>query len=339
MAYANDREIRIFAMQRSGHNAIMSWIAGNCPGNVIALSKPKTDRNIFVSFDYRSFRIPNNGLEKIDIPAEASGKFSSKDFLIYDIENMDLSSFSGERIEAEHDAVAGSSRGRYDVVILRDPFNLFASMIMFYTIGMVRIRGDAQAAMSGKVRIWKQYAREFAGDTGFLANNKVAIGYNQWLSSKEYRGTIASTLRINNDDSFMERITLFGGGSSFGKICLRDSATKMRTLERWKVFQNNGFYISLFDDEVFELSKRVFGEIPGTEVLRSKRYAQKGSLTASVRKQYEASGIFFANRTSMKLNSISKILRKKYAHFLAKFAGAFPGLYLRVKNMKHRITE
>ena len=57
-----------------------------------------------------------------------------------------------------------------------------------------------------------------------------------------------------------------GAGSSFDKYEYSGKASEMKALERWKNMLDNHTYQSLLkDDEIWTLSKQVFGDIPGTD--------------------------------------------------------------------------
>jgi hypothetical protein len=252
----------------------------------------------------------------LDIGREARGEFSRKDFLVYDLENRDLSHFAGESIEKEHDALAGRSRERYDVLVLRDPFNLFASALQFYVNGTIYLRGLPRRSMLGKVERWKQYAREFIGQTHFLPQKKIAMTYNQWFLSAEYRKTIAFTLGIDAANSAVEHVPGFGGGSSFDGAKYQNAATRMRTLERWKHFRGSELYRSLFDDEVFDLSGKIFGDISGTGCLRPKKPGQPRPFISASKIYYEEARIFSVNRCIIAVKKLLRDLRNAYARSL-----------------------
>ena len=62
-----------------------------------------------------------------DLDAERDGDFSRKDTLLYNYEDCFLGTVASDAFEENHDAWVGPSGRRTDVLILRDPYNLFAS--------------------------------------------------------------------------------------------------------------------------------------------------------------------------------------------------------------------
>ena len=89
---------------------------------------------------------------------EANGKRSKKGTLIYNYENLELSEDVIRHLDVHRERWVGQSRWRADVLILRDPFNLLASVLRS------RRQGNPVAgapALERARRIWKSYAREF----------------------------------------------------------------------------------------------------------------------------------------------------------------------------------
>ena len=159
----------------------------------------------------------------------------------------------------------GKTNKRYDVLIIRDPFNLFAS----------RLKNNFLATKSKTKtarELWIDYAKEFLGETNYLQHNKVCINYNLWVKNKDYRQEIAKQLEINFTDAAIDKVSGCGGGSSFDGRELDGKASKMDVNNRWKEFINNEEYRQLFNQErLLEYSLKIFGHIPGTEVLFPKK--------------------------------------------------------------------
>ena len=72
---------------------------------------------------------------------------------------------------------------RYDVLLLRDTFNLIASRLKKGFLS-VKTKGMSLTDM------WIEYAKEFLEETSYLSNNKVIINYNLWFSDISYRREI-----------------------------------------------------------------------------------------------------------------------------------------------------
>lgn len=154
--------------------------------------------------------------------------------------------------EENHDALVGRSLQRRDILILRDPFNLFASRLRA-NFGVV----SNQIAL----RIWKQHAREFLGDRRYLKQPRTVINYNRWATEKAYRREIAEELELSFSDARRHQVPAAGNGSSFDGRRYNGNAGRMRTLERWQHFADDENYESIFDSQTQALSERIFGDV------------------------------------------------------------------------------
>lgn len=264
----NRYEVRIVGMSRSGNHAVINWILSqangrtcflNCcePGcNPFETARPLDDgRRIVV--DYRPF----------DAAAERRGEHSRKDLLVHSYEDCFLGGVASNLFEQRHDDWLGPSLERIDVLILRDPYNLFAS----------RIRGGIGAVSDRvAVRIWKQHAREFLGIRRYLGPRRVAVNYNRWADEKQYRRRIATDLHLEFTDAGRQHVPATGNGSSFDGVRYDGRADAMPTLDRWRHFKGNARYAALFDEEMRELSQRIFGDLAGApDVTHSRCNAYK----------------------------------------------------------------
>ncbi len=82
--------------------------------------------------------------------------------------------------------MTGFALQRMDVLILRDPYNLFASRL---TSGIGSVSPHVAA------RIWCQHAREFNGSRSHLRRDLVTVNYNCWATSGSYRRGISVPAR------------------------------------------------------------------------------------------------------------------------------------------------
>ena len=116
--------------------------------------------------------------------------------------------------------------------------------------------------------LWVQYAREFLHETNYLKHHKICINYNRWFIDFEYRKELANQLEIKFTDAGMDRVVSLGGGSSFDGQNMDGAASKMAVLDRWKNFVDNPDYRRIFQNQaLLAYSKKIFGDMPGTEIL------------------------------------------------------------------------
>ncbi len=269
----NENEIRIVGMSRSGNHAIIQWLVRqmaqtprgarvcwlNCPEprwNPYWTTRPFDDGSCAWT-SYPGF----------DLEEEKACRFTRKDWFVFNYEDTFLRVARSPEYEREHDAWVGRSAVRRDVLILRDPFNLFAS----------RLRSlEPVVDHRTAIRIWKQHARQFLGARErrsplMLPHDPVLILYNRWCDDAAYRRGVCDALGVRFTDAGVNRVVAAHGGSSFDGLRYDGRATEMRTAERWRHFIDDPDYRALFDGEVLRLAEQVFGRLPAAEALARRR--------------------------------------------------------------------
>jgi hypothetical protein len=269
----NRHEYRIIGMSRSGNHAIIDWILSQASGRTCFLNCAEPQTNPFITArPLASGRRIVANFPDLDVEGEVRGEFTDKDLLLVSHEDCFLGAVAKGAYEDHHDALVGPSLERRDVLILRDPFNLFAS----------RMRGEfGNVSTNTALRIWKQHAREFLSVRRYLKHPRILIDYNQWASRKSYRRQISEQLGLQFTDSSFEKVPATGNGSSFDGRRYDGRATCMRILERWKHFIDSEAYAALFDHEVYSLSQRIFGDI-GYPVSRAYRPRREQTCSVSL---------------------------------------------------------
>ena len=249
----NQKEIRFIGLRRSGNHALISWIKAqekNCYflNTILAGMSP---------FRQKHLHFPNKGFRD-----EAWGNFKPKECFIYSYEDHSLAQITKPEYEKKHDLYIGKTKTRYDVLLLRDPFNLIASR---FKKGYLDVRSPDISLAD----MWIEYAREFVGETEYLTHNKVVINYNQWFSDTNYRQAIADKLDIDFSDAGINYVSSYGGGSSFEAQDLSGNAQDMKVLKRWEAFSDNSEFRALLNNKtLLHYSDKIFGIIPGTEAIR-----------------------------------------------------------------------
>jgi len=263
MRITNTTEIRVIGLQRSGNHPIINWIGSQYPKKkVYLLNNIEPYKNPFKSL-HRTIIFHNLHLNK----KNELKKPSKKDCLIYSYEDIPLEQISSTLSEKNHDKWLGKSSKRYDVLILRDPFNLFASRLQ-RELDNVGNKINISTDKGFLIELWKQYAKEYLGLTNYLKNKKIIINYNRWFLDKNYRKHIANALDIPFTDKGFNEVLEVGNGSSFDGLKYHLKTHKMNVLKRWKKFHNNKKYKSLFKDlELIKLSNKIFGCFPGRRII------------------------------------------------------------------------
>lgn len=264
----NKNEFRIVGMSRSGNHAIINWIINQLHGRYCFLNcaEPKTNPFYTARPLYKNKTCCVNYAD-FNLSAEQRGDFSRKDYLIHSYEDCFLGMLNNRTFEEHHDAYVGPSRRKEDIIVLRDPFNLFASRKKSGLFNRQKGAKSKPVTPLTAIRIWKQHAREVIGEKKYLRNKRIFINYNLWAYDYEYRKNIALALGLNFTDTGIEDVSICAGGSSFDGLKFSNRAKSMKVLERWKHYINDRDYKSIFDEEIISLSNKIFGHMPDKELL------------------------------------------------------------------------
>lgn len=274
MVIINKTEIRIVSLARSGHHGIINWIIGQCPGKVCYLNGVKPYKNPY--FTYVDKELKNINEQEFVIDRKKRYKNIKKDYLIYSYEELPLREIFNTAFEKNHDKYLGKSSKKFDILVLRDPFNYFASRMKLEGMGLldpnIRTRLVNKKSRNILTHLWKDYAKEYFGKTDYLKNNKIVINFNKWSEDQSYRKELARKLHLKFSDRRMNKMTRAGPGSSFDKLKYVNDGGKMKVLERWKVMKNYPFYRAVFKDKgLVNLSNKIFGKIEGTGIILTKQ--------------------------------------------------------------------
>jgi hypothetical protein len=130
---------------------------------------------------------------------------------------------------------------RWDILLLRDPYTLFASRLMH-----IRIKEDSPIDMICKdaIKTWKENADAF-----MCYDPSNVVSFNEWYESENYRALISEQLGFPfSDEGFGSKAGWrFSGGSSFNG--------DPSPFESYKKLFDDKEYLSLFDEEIVDLAK------------------------------------------------------------------------------------
>ena len=112
---------------------------------------------------------------------------------------------------------------------------------------------------TGKVResridIYKSHYNEIIGKTNIIPNKKI-ISYNEWFLNEEYRKQKSVELFLQHHNKGLDKLSNWGGGSSFDKNKFKESASKMNVLERWKTYKNDKKFNNLIDNKIIKINE------------------------------------------------------------------------------------
>jgi len=230
------KEIRIAAMCRTGQHGIIAWMKAQLEK---AGESVHFENDVGVRFGL------NKKMAIHDYP-EAS-------VLMYNYEDPDLKSLHDASKEQE----LREDVEYKDVLIMRDPFNQFASRLKYSYSSIIKRSWKDSKIQENFIQMWKNHAREFLGQTQHLTRNPVCISFNKWFSDIEYRRALSESLKIPFSD---EGLDIHGTESSFDNIKVQTpGARKMTVLYRWRDVQNESIYRKIFQDkELIRLSNLIF---------------------------------------------------------------------------------
>lgn len=265
-SYINRFEFRLSSMKRSGHHAVLNWLFAQCNGQRICfLNNAVPNANPFMMQNYS--QLSNYRLEDhFDPFAEAGGWLTPKDYLLYCYEDWRLEDVFSERFEQYHDELVGPSDVRYDMIILRDPFNCFASRLKQWWRPWMREQIPALNTPLGRrecLDLWKAFAREYLRHTSYRRHHPVAVNYNQWFADAAYRESLADSLGLSFNDGGRDRVMFHGMGSSFNEQSFDGHAEQMQVLDRWQYYREYPVYRNLFaeDRELLDLAAEIFPDL------------------------------------------------------------------------------
>ena len=290
MSFTNKREISCFGLRRSGNHGILNWITSqdNDPYvhlNAVRLNIDKDPYKgygeVFISginpfiyhkqnFKFRprpflgSLRYLMNpevkfsyGCDRDEVDREALRKYKVKPLVIHSYEHYSFSEVMGSWFEEKREDFLGKSQDRFDLLILRDPYNTFASLIK---------RGEVIEEAEPIINKWIEYAKEYLGLSNYL-KNRISVNYNEWFQNKTYREEMARSLGLVFSDAGIDTIPRIGRkgkrkGSSFDGLNYQGQATKMGVLSRYEEFLDHPAMLKvLANKELNELSTEIFGSI------------------------------------------------------------------------------
>jgi len=266
----NKLELRVIGISRSGNHAIINWIAENRAGITRFLNHVTPGLN---PYEHKHYYYQWKDKQKID----TSCKFSTIDCLIYSYENHRLSYINNKLYEKNRQNFVGYSENKKDILILRDPFNHFASIL----------KSGMNASSSWLLNfndLWIEYAEEFTGNTNQLSSDKIFINYNKWFKSSKYRKKLAIDLALDVEHlTFPQNVAKFGGGSSFDSTRFDGKANKMDIEKRYISYKENTDYIRLFNDaRIINLAEEIFDLDSDLQTFIQNRLLPEASSIASV---------------------------------------------------------
>ncbi len=275
----NFLELRVCGLMRSGNHAIIEWIMQQHAGQSVCFlnNVRHGDYDPYENYQQRVLRGISESIETEALRALKKHLliYSYEDLAELELENTDFfhSVFQTE-FEQKRSQYLKESQHFFNVFIIRDPFNCLASRIkLIQTRGSMGGVSDLRLIMHD----WEMIARIAAQLIAQPRKNNLVISYNSWVTDIEYRQQLSKQLHGTFSDTSMRKTSTFGGGSSFalneklGGAAVGEA--DLNVFERWQLFKSDPKFLqAIADPAVFELSEKLFGDLPGTrELLANQR--------------------------------------------------------------------
>ena len=230
MALRAKEMILVFGIRRSGNHLISDWL-------IHQYADP-------------CFQALNVQLDFFYFLDECATKCSFYNCALFGIEEHPVS--------AVDIAYSKHAQAVKKVVILRDPYNLFASRIKHYKLFDAPVFNGPFATYN-----WVDYAKFMLNPPG----NVVCVSYNHFIADRNYRAHILERLDADfnseNDRKYMNKVdSSISGGSSFDGKRYDGAGAQMKITQRWEYYKDNPIYRNLFTDEIKALSEEIFNFRP-----------------------------------------------------------------------------
>lgn len=285
---ANRLEIRVNGLQRSGNHALVHWMACQGEGTSLVLSDAAAGTDPFRTMSeflhYEDGQVvryvetwdpeglPPGGRRPAVIEyrdGQVASKTQTVDrerrlAMLQDVgprRDVLIHTYEDTPLERADETAKGSLFGRSDsfrdVLVVRDPLNLFASRLQRWK----RLTGISDRQKL--VALWKQHAGEALGRTSRLGPGTVVANFTRWAGDGAYRRELAAALGLRFSDD--GRSTMMPGfSSSFDGTQYRSCADRMAVNERWKAFADDPALAEILGDgEIRSLSDALFGPLDG----------------------------------------------------------------------------
>jgi hypothetical protein len=142
-----------------------------------------------------------------------------------------------------------------NIVILRDFYNTYASRFEKKRNEKSEYWIRMRWRFYDDTYLWKNLAGQFYDELN------LSINYNRWFKETQYRIETSERIGCAFSDEGLNKVSHFGGGSSFDERKYDGDANKMNVLKRWTNYYNDKEYVEKIfcDDEARYLNRKIFG--------------------------------------------------------------------------------
>lgn len=218
----------VWGIRRSGNHAIIGWILEHVGtpfvhfNDVQDVHNPLTPSGVTVS-GVPAWRYKRGALRKVVhfFRSRRQARFAGADPSV-DYEGLLAIPELACRVFSYEDRPVANVDG-VRVLLLRDPFNLFASLLK---------AGYFEECLDELPEIYAGHAESFQQRKEI---GVVGINYNEWFQDTHYRVAVARRLGFQTDGTPYNDVPWNGGGSSFSGQTYSGQASQMDVFGRWRL--------------------------------------------------------------------------------------------------------
>ena len=150
----------------------------------------------------------------------------NKDLLLLSYEEVSFINTKLTRFLEKPDKHVGPTDSVLEIVLLRDPYNLFASLLKS---GMMD-----ESSSKYYISKYKEYGTKYLKVKESSDCGTIAVTYNEFISSPKYRLSMSNILGGKPLAEAPTSVPSYGGGSSFQPQA--SQANELDTMKRWKSY-------------------------------------------------------------------------------------------------------
>ncbi len=229
----------ILGMRRSGNHLVINWIRGQTHATNVFFNNIKTASHPFKAW-------PDYSLHR--------GPARPRIILSYEDQSLDTVR-SGPLLPFLEQRLAKPGVRLFCGVVLRDPYNLFASRLKKWP---ERFESGADIAAQRQMYLdhcnLSRDAQALFGDTPIRP-----IYYNRLLADPAFRNDLSRQFDLAQGDAGLDDVPMNGGGSSFDGYDIDHQQIQRGVFDRWRGFQDDPRFRKAVDDpRVRDIAETLF---------------------------------------------------------------------------------
>lgn len=229
-----ETQIRVVATKRSGHHAIMDWVAAQFQNNTVSF--------------FNDIKAGSNcDKDTADQLPHLEPKVGG-DIAMYSYEDVTPEQLFNGNFKLK----LPNSPRKITLIVLRDPLNTFASRWKLERKAhWLRPRIGHPPEQQDYIDIWMRLYKDFSRESYFLELNGhkvIPINYNKWSTCENYRVQISKQLPGSTfTDKTICTVPRYGWGSSFDALELEGDARSMDVHNRYKEMMDIPLFNKIID--------------------------------------------------------------------------------------------